>query len=237
MGFFDFLKNNEVEGMIGYFGLVDWWINDLSEEERNYIYENQNSLGGDKKSLIKGSIVVKDITVINFLLGFVDYSNKDISRSITNKIFKKIESLMDDNIDIIDLHLLYNSKIKFYYKQRNIDDIFFKKAMQSCVDQINIAPRAMKGFIRDYEKIFFHTDIFSDDLKVWDSKQKKYVKSSEREYNFQAPSHTGYEQLAIVKEKQGDFIIAIKLAEQAKKEGWRGDWNKRIERCIKKMNK
>lgn len=51
------------------------------------------------------------------------------------------------------------------------------------------------------------------------------------------PMHTGYEQLAIILEKQNKFGEAIVLCEQAKKQKWSGEWDKRIERCLKKKNK
>lgn len=48
------------------------------------------------------------------------------------------------------------------------------------------------------------------------------------------PSHRGYEQLAIILEKQKMFDKAIVLCEQARDAGWAGDWDKRIARCRKK---
>jgi hypothetical protein len=49
--------------------------------------------------------------------------------------------------------------------------------------------------------------------------------------SLQLPYHTGYERLAIIREKQRDYTEAIRLATQAKEQGWEGDWDKRIERC------
>lgn len=49
------------------------------------------------------------------------------------------------------------------------------------------------------------------------------------------PSHTGFKQLAIIREKEGDFEAAIELSESALLNGWAGDWEKRIERCRKKL--
>lgn len=49
------------------------------------------------------------------------------------------------------------------------------------------------------------------------------------------PSHQGYEQLAIVAEKQKRHAEAISIARRAKHEGWAGDWDKRIERCRKRL--
>ncbi len=51
------------------------------------------------------------------------------------------------------------------------------------------------------------------------------------------PSHKGYEQLAVVLEKQKHFREAIQLCAEAGKQGWAGDWQKRIERCKKKLEK
>ena len=51
------------------------------------------------------------------------------------------------------------------------------------------------------------------------------------------PSHKGYEQLAIILEKQKTYKEAIDLCGQADKQGWAGDWKKRIERCLKKLEK
>lgn len=51
------------------------------------------------------------------------------------------------------------------------------------------------------------------------------------------PSHKGYEQLSIILEKQMKFVETIELCTQAAKQGWPGDWEKRIERCRKMMMK
>ena len=51
------------------------------------------------------------------------------------------------------------------------------------------------------------------------------------------PLHTGYEQLAIIKEKQKDYRSVIKISEKALKEGLGGDWERRIERAKEKIEK
>jgi hypothetical protein len=56
-------------------------------------------------------------------------------------------------------------------------------------------------------------------------------------YPGELPAHVGYQQLAIIQEKQGDFESAINLSQKAYEEGWAGDWENRIERCKKKLAK
>jgi hypothetical protein len=50
----------------------------------------------------------------------------------------------------------------------------------------------------------------------------------------QLPRHVGYEQLAIIREKQKDYPEAIRLSRMAREQGWAGDWDARIARCEKK---
>lgn len=44
------------------------------------------------------------------------------------------------------------------------------------------------------------------------------------------PGHKGYQQLAIIYEKQHRFDDAISLCRQAERQGWAGDWQHRIRR-------
>lgn len=66
----------------------------------------------------------------------------------------------------------------------------------------------------------------------------KAAEAFRREYkDAPLPSHKGYQQLAIILEKQGKFNETIELCQKAEKQGWAGDWEKRIERCRKKIDK
>jgi hypothetical protein len=64
------------------------------------------------------------------------------------------------------------------------------------------------------------------------------AKAFKAEYsNSPLPAHKGYEQLAIIMEKEGHFQDAISLSHQAESEGWAGDWGRRVERCEKKLRR
>lgn len=49
------------------------------------------------------------------------------------------------------------------------------------------------------------------------------------------PSHIGYEKLATIYINKKHFKEAIHICEKAKSQGWVGDWDKKIERCNKKL--
>lgn len=50
-------------------------------------------------------------------------------------------------------------------------------------------------------------------------------------------SHHCFHQLAVIEEKRGNFQRAIDLCDQAKSDGWMGDWDKRRARLEKKLAK
>jgi hypothetical protein len=58
-----------------------------------------------------------------------------------------------------------------------------------------------------------------------------------RELGLPLPTHKGFEQLAIILDKQGDTAEALAVSEQAQSEGWAGDWDNRIARYGKRLVK
>ena len=66
----------------------------------------------------------------------------------------------------------------------------------------------------------------------------KTARAFKSEYrNEPLPTHRGYEQLAIILEKRGDYREVIDLCAQAQAQGWSGTWARRIERCKKGLTK
>ena len=53
---------------------------------------------------------------------------------------------------------------------------------------------------------------------------------------YEMTGHSGFKHLAIIYEKQGKYAEVITLLTEALKEGWVGDWDKRISRCQRKKN-
>jgi hypothetical protein len=58
-----------------------------------------------------------------------------------------------------------------------------------------------------------------------------------RPYEVRMPSHLGFQRLAINYERDKRFEDAIAVCVEAKRQGWNGDWDKRIERCQTKKRK
>lgn len=64
----------------------------------------------------------------------------------------------------------------------------------------------------------------------------KAAQAFKQEKHPYVPSHSGYKQLAIIKEQEKNYSEAISLCKQALSQGWSGDWSHRIKRCEKRLN-
>jgi hypothetical protein len=51
------------------------------------------------------------------------------------------------------------------------------------------------------------------------------------------PAHHGFQQLAIIQEREKNYTEAIGLCREAIAQGWGGDWEKRITRCENRLAK
>ncbi|MCA9374610.1 hypothetical protein KC725_05625 [Candidatus Peregrinibacteria bacterium] len=212
MGFFDFLyPYRRIKGEIGYFGLSEWWLSSFSEKERAHILKTFKPLGLtisvdslDDNSLISGEIESTTQTAVGLLSALAGWFASEEDRTIAYRILKKAEELIGDEINILDQHFFYQSKIQIYYRHRNRDSEGLSIARQACRQQIRLAPQAAIAFRKEYA-------------------------------NSPLPCHVGYEQLAIIYEKEKKYNSVIELARKAKSQGWNGDWEKRIARCKKKL--
>ena len=65
-----------------------------------------------------------------------------------------------------------------------------------------------------------------------------YIVEFRKKYpNLSFRDHEGYTYLVKILEKQKNYLEAIRLTEEAKQQGWKGDWEKIIERCQIRVKK
>lgn len=206
MGLLDFFSSSkEVKGLIGYFGLEEWWISEFSKEERYHITETFQPLGLKNNPLTSGDISYTSQTAVGLLKDLAGWFAKENDRPIAYRLIEKAEELADTEGSVLDAHFLFGQKLAIYYKDREKFGCL-ESAIESCKQQIELADKASNAFKKEYK-------------------------------NSPLPSHKGYQQLAIILEKQGRFDETIALCRKAGKEGWAGDWDKRIERCRRKAAK
>jgi len=224
MGFFDFLKkdknkkgkkNKQANGIIGEFDLYDWWISSFNEEERQYIIS-------EYPGLIKNRPDYEEPAKALLIAAGYFQTKKDAD--IANRIYNKAENLVDNKIN---LHFIYNGLIKTLYKKRNDDPKYLEQTIKICEKQINIANEVMQQMKKE------HYERGKTDLDYQSG--KKTLEEVNKDRPFTYSSHGGFKQLAIIKQKQGEYEKVIELCKEAKKQGWDGDWDKRIERAKNKL--
>lgn len=121
---------------------------------------------------------------------------------------------------ILDKHFGYQQEIQHWYPLRNSQKGAKENAIRACQAQVAMSKQAMQAF---------HD---SDRLHLWYLHEIGDPPDETREMKI--PRHIGFEQLAIIREKDGDVAESIRLCQQAKNDGWNGDWDKRIARLERK---
>ena len=201
-------KTKEVGGNISYYNLSDWWLNELTEEERKFIREiyNPMSSSSEREYIDEGKIISSTQSKIGFLSCLSTWFNKKEYYNIAKKILLEGEKYINDNDDVLDKHFFYLAGIEIYYKNRENDPNALEYAIEYCKRQINISQEAKKAFLEEYP-------------------------------DKPLPGHSGYMQLAIILEKQKKYEEALNLTKQAFLQGWNEDSERRIKRLEKRLVK
>lgn len=202
------LSSKQIGGDINYYNLNDWWLNELTEEERNIIRTiyKPMSTSPEEYCIDKGNIKYSSMSTLNFLGCLAGWFTKSKYYTIGKKILLEGEKYTNKTKDILDLHFFYLSGIRMHYSNRDNDDNALNSAIDYCKKQINISQEAKKEFLNQYP-------------------------------DSPLPSHTGYKQLAVIYDKQGQYLEALKITKQALIEGWNDDYQKRLTRLENKINK
>ena len=208
MGFFG-KKDKKIGGDIGFYGLADWWLTTFTEEEHRYMEQTFQPMSVGVGGGHSPSLTTGQILSSGrSACAFLGTFASWFHKPNDRHLAVKILDKAEQVPgDMLDRHFLYHHMIKTYYPDRDKVPGSLDKAIAACEKQIAIAPQAAAAFNKEPG--------FGKDL----------------------PAHTGYEQLAIIRDKQGEYTEAIGLSQQAQSQKWAGDWDKRIVRYQKKLDK
>lgn len=214
MGFINnlFSKTKIPGGYIEYFQLESFWEESFSKEERQYITDTFipmeiGNTNQPKRILTEGSISYSSESAATFLSNLASWFDDPKDRDISKRFIEKSLSLLEESNNLVDLHYALSSAITIYYKERG-DALVMQKIIYLCYKQIEISKKVIP-----------------------DLRKELYLTKKEP-----LPTHKGYEQLAVILKKQKNFKEVIQICEKAKKEGWAGNWDKRIEYANKKLS-
>ena len=169
MGFFDlFKKKPKVNGVIAYLNLQEWWLNELTDNERNLILEKA-------PGIIEGNISSTSRTAVSFITGMVGmFAKPQEVRSSGYKLIKKAESLIDSSTNALDIHFLYSTKVEFSYKDRETLENGLENSIHACNQQIEFAPTAAKSFKKSYNSSPLPSHKGYTQIAIIMEKQKNY---------------------------------------------------------------
>lgn len=178
MRLFDFFKREKpIKGYLAYYNLVDWWLNDFSEKERNFIISKYKS-GNEKNPLTETELFGTSQTVISFLASM--FSNFSKEKMIQQKISKKIYELFDESNQnmILDMHFFFQSKIGFAEKDKE-NQLYLANLIDACNEQINFASTSLKAFKKEYKNQPLPLPVGYKRLVITLEKEKRYEETIE----------------------------------------------------------
>jgi hypothetical protein len=211
--------------LLSLFGLTEWWSTAFTETEREYIESVYKPFGSDpSERLLTGSHFAAGTkttdTPVSLLYGLAQWFNSKKDIDIAKRIIAKADELATPDLPVLDLHFHYSTMIRVYYKDRDVP-ASLARSVWACQKQIELSPQAASEFKREHRALRA-----SVHRGGYDSKLPARCK---------LPRHIGFQQMCIILEKDGDFKGALRLAKRAFREGWDGDWDRRIPKLEKRV--
>lgn len=200
-------ESKPIQGQIGYFKLADWWVTAFSDTERKHIESIFQPISTVQAS---GSPLTSGViqSTTKTAVGFLSALAGWFQKPEDRTIAHKILAKAMELSK--DASALDNHFLFQTVIQANYRDRDNEESLEAAID----ACLKMISLAPEAARAF----------------KAEFPKQ-------QLPSHKGYEQLAIIYEKQGRFQDAIAVSQQAARQKWGGDWAKRIERCGQKLMK
>src|SRR5262249_4033464 len=145
-------KRSEIEGQIGFYDLVEWWLSTFTPTERIHIEERYKpfvSVRGHPATagsrLTTGKVRSAGGSAAYFLQDLAFSFNRRDDRPTPGRILSKAEELAA-NAPVLDRHFLYLKIIQTYYPDRDVEPGALDKVIDACQRQIDLAPEAAPVF-------------------------------------------------------------------------------------------
>ena len=142
-------KARKVGGSIGYFGLSEWWLDKLTEEDRQYILDKFQPMGERSSGLIKGRVSYQSKSTIWMLTTLAGWFRRVDEAPLARKIIAEAEELIGPFTAADDVHFVYQEKIGINYREREQPGRL-DEAIEACNQLIEIAPKAARAFRFDF---------------------------------------------------------------------------------------
>lgn len=193
--------------------LFSWWMLEFSDAERKHILKKYQPLvmgmgvGGDSDSDGNKVIDSDGKPKIKLTTLATWFISPKDDLPIAMRLLKKGVELGEDK---------HGSTLDQHFTLGNMIKVYYRNRQN---DSESLA-RAAEACEKQIALAPFAADMFK--LEEWFEN---------------LPAHLGFQQLAIIREKEGNVDEAIRLSSKALVQGWSGDWEKRIARCKRKRER
>ena len=176
---FNLFKNQpKVGGEIKYYNLTEWWLNELSQEERDIIRNSYKPLMSTKL-IDEGDISYSSASVVSFLGTLSSWFKDKEHFPIGKKIYLKGEKYLTNDTNILDKHFFYLNGIRLFYSNRNNDPTALDKAVLCCQNQIAISSEAKREFLKEYNEDSLPSHTGYKQLAIIYEKEKHFADALE----------------------------------------------------------
>jgi hypothetical protein len=132
------MVEKKIEGKIRVLGLDDWWLNELTQCDRDAV---QQSYGPDQGE-IEGTLSWTTQSRISFLTNVADWLKGEDTRFTAYKFIKKADEIWPDEAAAIQRHFALSAMCKVYYRWRDTDEFALDAAIASCKRSISMQHEA-----------------------------------------------------------------------------------------------
>lgn len=149
-----FKKEKEINGIIKYLGLEDFWRSCTEKEQADLIRYYQGGLYTEgSKSPIEGNITSSSNTPLKYLGAMIGWATKEKNYELAQKVINAGKQIPIRKQDLLDAHFFYQDAAECYYKQRKINPEAINLSMGFCQKDINILPQYAPLFKAEYGSI------------------------------------------------------------------------------------
>lgn len=146
MGFFERLFGDKTpKGVIEYLKLGDWWMSELTTEERDFL-----TLHSRQPNLVEGNIETS-ATAVSFLSSLA-FNIMNQNANLGMRLLSKAEVLLTTCDKIEHVHFFWHGKIELFYSIRRQSDSAIEIVREACLEQIKIAAQVARFFKKEYPK-------------------------------------------------------------------------------------
>src|SRR3989442_1494274 len=187
----------ETHGYIGHFKLTDWWFSAFSEEERQYIELAFQPMVISIEAGTRKPNADQD----SFLTG---------SRGL--QVYGRAGSFLANLAEWL------NKAESRHFARRVLEKA--EAIAGDPVEKHDVYQVMIVVYYRDREKSpeFLQLAIAACQKQIGIAPEA--IRDWVKWHSGVVPTHNGYEQLAIIREKEGDYHEAIRLSKEAMKQGW-----------------